>query len=56
MKDNTKEKDKLVISHAEINAIKKASKKEDAWRLVDCTLYCTLEPSISIISSSDLSL
>lgn len=43
---NTKEKDKLVISHAEINAIKKASKKEDAWRLVDCTLYCTLEPCL----------
>ena len=43
---NTKEKDKLVTSHAEISALKKASKKEGAWRLIDCTLYCTLEPCL----------
>ena len=41
---NTKEKDNLVISHAEINAIKKASKKLNSWRLENTTLYSTLEP------------
>ena len=41
---NTREKDKLVTSHCEINAIKKASKKLNDWQLVDCELYVTLEP------------
>lgn len=31
-------------SHAEINAIRKASKKEKSWRLVGTTLYVTVEP------------
>lgn len=31
-------------SHAEINAIIKASKKINNWRLVDCDMYVTLEP------------
>lgn len=43
---NTREKDKLVTSHCEINAIKKASKKIKDWQLVDCELYVTLEPCI----------
>ncbi len=30
--------------HAEILAIQKASKKIEAWRLVDCEMYVTLEP------------
>ena len=30
--------------HAEIIAIKKASKKLDSWRLLDCEMYVTLEP------------
>lgn len=41
---NLREKEQLVISHAEINAIKKASKKLGTWRLEDCDLYVTLEP------------
>ena len=41
---NTREKDKLVTSHCEINAIKRASKKLNDWQLVDCELYVTLEP------------
>lgn len=41
---NTREKDKLVTSHCEINAIKKASKKLNDWQLIDCELYVTLEP------------
>ena len=35
---NTREKDKLVTSHCEINAIKRASKKLNDWQLVDCEL------------------
>lgn len=41
---NLKEKNKDVTSHAEILAIKKASKKLNNWRLNDCTMYVTLEP------------
>ena len=36
--------DKNVLSHAEIIAIRKACKKMGDWRLVDCTMYVTLEP------------
>ena len=32
------------LAHAELAAIKKASKKTGDWRLEDCTLYVTLEP------------
>ena len=41
---NKKERNNDVTSHAEINAIRKACKKMNSWRLVDCTLYVTLEP------------
>lgn len=43
---NKKEKLKDVTSHAEILAIKKASKKLDNWRLDGCTIYVTLEPCV----------
>ena len=35
---------KDTTEHAEIRAIKKASKKLDSWRLTDCEMYTTLEP------------
>ncbi len=41
---NTREKDHLVISHAEINALKKASKKLKDWQLVNSSIYITVEP------------
>lgn len=41
---NRRNTDKNTISHAEMNAIKKASKKMGDWRLEDCTMYITLEP------------
>lgn len=31
-------------AHAEMIAIREASKALDAWRLLECTLYVTLEP------------
>ena len=36
--------DKNTLSHAELLAIRKASKKLGDWRLEGCTLYVTLEP------------
>ena len=41
---NRRNKDKQVLAHAEIMAIKKASKVVGDWRLEDCTMYVTLEP------------
>ena len=41
---NTKELKKNSIGHAEINAIIKANKKINNWRLLGCTMYVTLEP------------
>ena len=41
---NLKETKKDTTNHAEILAIKKASKKLDSWRLLDCEMYITLEP------------
>ncbi|HIX14346.1 MAG TPA: tRNA adenosine(34) deaminase TadA [Candidatus Hungatella pullicola] len=36
--------DRNVLSHAEINAIRKACKVIGDWRLEGCTMYVTLEP------------
>lgn len=41
---NRRNTDKSTLAHAEITAIRKASKKMGDWRLEDCTLYVTLEP------------
>lgn len=41
---NRRNTDKSTLAHAELSAIKKASKKIGDWRLEDCTLYVTLEP------------
>lgn len=41
---NRRKTDKNTLSHAELNAIKKASKKMGDWRLEECTMYVTLEP------------
>lgn len=41
---NRRTTDRNPLAHAEMAAIKKASKKMGDWRLEDCTLYVTLEP------------
>ena len=41
---NRRNTDKSPLAHAEISAIKKASRKLGDWRLEECTLYVTLEP------------
>lgn len=41
---NRRNTDKNPLAHAEITAIRKASKMTGDWRLEECTLYVTLEP------------
>ncbi len=41
---NRRNTDKNTLAHAELAAIRKASKKTGDWRLEDCTMYVTLEP------------
>ena len=42
--NNLKQTKTDTTNHAEIIAIKKASKKLKSWRLTGCTMYVTLEP------------
>ena len=41
---NRRNTDKTTLSHAEMTAIDRASRKLGDWRLEGCTLYVTLEP------------
>lgn len=41
---NRRNTDKNTLSHAEITAIRKASKYIGDWRLEECVIYITLEP------------
>ena len=41
---NKRNKLHSTLAHAEISAIKKASKALGDWRLEECTMYVTLEP------------
>lgn len=41
---NRRNTDKNTLSHAELTAIRRASKKLGDWRLEGCTMYVTLEP------------
>lgn len=41
---NRRNTDKNTLAHAEITAIKRASKVMGDWRLEGCTMYVTLEP------------
>ena len=41
---NRRNTDKNTLNHAELSAIRKASKVAGDWRLEDCVIYVTLEP------------
>jgi len=41
---NRRNTDKNTLSHAELTAIKRASRVMGDWRLEGCTMYVTLEP------------
>lgn len=43
---NLRENWKTPLAHSEIIAIQKAAKKLQQWRLLDTTLYVTLEPCV----------
>ena len=43
---NTRQSKNDTMGHAEINAIRKACKKLNAWILEDATIYVTLEPCL----------
>ena len=43
---NLRESARDPAAHAELIAIRKAARKLDSWRLLDTTLYVTLEPCI----------
>jgi tRNA(adenine34) deaminase len=50
---NVKETNEDPTAHAEINALKKASKRLGNWRLTGATLYVTLEPCIMCMGRID---
>ena len=55
---NKKEKKYDILGHAEIIAIKKASKKLKTWKLNDCEMYVTLKPCVlceNVIKTSRIS-
>ena len=41
---NRTERDQDPTAHAEMLALREASRAAESWRLTDCTLYVTLEP------------
>ena len=43
---NAREEENLAIMHAEIMAINQANRIQESWRLLDCTLFVTIEPCI----------
>ena len=43
---NSRDRDKSVVGHAEINAIEEACKFVGDWRLDDCEMYVTLLPCL----------
>lgn len=48
---NLKETNQDVTSHAEMNAIKIASKKLGTWRLDGCQIYVNLEPCLMCLGA-----
>ena len=51
---NLRESTQDPAAHAELLAIRKAAKKLGAWRLLDCTLYVTLEPCLMCMGATIL--
>jgi len=52
---NERELQKDPTAHAEVLAIKQASKKLESWRLTGCTLVVTLEPCVMCAGALSLS-
>jgi tRNA(adenine34) deaminase len=43
---NRRERDRDPTAHAEMEVLRRAAKVLGGWRLIDCTLYVTLEPCV----------
>ncbi|MCF6515656.1 tRNA-specific adenosine deaminase [Lactobacillus sp. S2-2] len=43
---NFREHSNIAMQHAEINAIEQANINQKSWRLIDCTMYVTIEPCV----------
>jgi len=43
---NAREELQRAVMHAEIMAIENANASEESWRLLDCTLFVTIEPCV----------
>ena len=43
---NAREELQRAVMHAEIMAIENANVSEESWRLLDCTLFVTIEPCV----------
>ena len=43
---NAREELQRAVMHAEIMAIENANMSEESWRLLDCTLFVTIEPCV----------
>ena len=48
---NSREKNNIATSHAEILAIERACKKLRTWRLDNCEIYVTLEPCLMCLGA-----
>jgi tRNA(adenine34) deaminase len=51
---NLRETSNDPTTHAEIIAIREAALRLDSWRLLDCTLYVTLEPCVMCMGAAIL--
>lgn len=51
---NLRETSNDPTTHAEMVAIREAAAALDSWRLLDCTLYVTLEPCVMCMGASIL--
>ena len=43
---NAREELQRAVMHAEVMAIENANLSEESWRLLDCTLFVTIEPCV----------
>ncbi len=51
---NLRETEQDPTAHAEMIAIRQAAEKLGSWRLIDCTLYVTLEPCVMCMGGTIL--
>ena len=51
---NLRETEQDPTAHAEMIAVRQAAEKLGSWRLIDCTLYVTLEPCVMCMGGTIL--